>query len=400
MSRDLRRSDPDVLLARLKAEEETPRGKLRIWLAAAPGAGKTYAMLCEGHRRKSRGTDVVIGFVEPYDRTEIKEQLEGLEAVPPREIPYDGAIRLEMDTDAVLARHPKVALVDELAHTNLPGSKHEKRYQDVQELLDAGISVITTVNVESVESLSDYVEQITGIAVQETVPDNVFDEAQQVELIDLPPEVYIQRMKDGCIFPPEQAERALQTVFTQSNLTALRDLALRATAKEVEEKLDTYLHERKLEGRVIGERIMVAVDHGVAGKALIRRGWRLAAALKGEFIVVHVEPVEARRKPQSAEEEEKLKANLQFAEDLGAQVVQLRGRVSAELISYARSHHVSHLFIGHPSRTRWEEFFRGSVTNSILRRAPGISVHVIGNVNAPVAKKTASGNREEVRLRS
>ncbi len=399
MSKELRRSDPDVLLARLKAEEETPRGKLRIWLGAAPGAGKTYAMLCEGHRRKSRGTDVVIGFVEPYDRTDIKEQLEGLESVPPLEIPYDGAIRLEMDTDAVLARHPKVALVDELAHTNLPGSKHEKRYQDVQELLDAGISVVTTVNVASIESLSDYVEQITGIAVQETVPDSVFDEAQQVELIDLPPEVYIQRMKEGSIFPPEQAEQALQTVFTQSNLTALRDLALRATAREVEEKLDTYLHEQKLEGLVIGERIMVAVDYGAAGKALIRRGWRLAAALKGKLIVVHVEPVEGRRGPRSAQDQQ-LEANLQLAEDLGAEVIRLRGKVSEELITYARSHHISHLFIGHPSRTRWQEFLQGSVTNSILRQAPGISIHVIGDVNAAATKGIARHKRSEVGLQS
>jgi two-component system, OmpR family, sensor histidine kinase KdpD len=387
MSNELRRSDPDVLLARLKAEEETPRGKLRIWLGAAPGAGKTYAMLCEGHRRKSRGTDVVIGFVEPYDRPHIKEQLEGLETVPPREIPYNGTVRLEMDTDAVLARHPKVALVDELAHTNVPGSKHEKRYQDIRELLDAGISVITTVNVGNIESQSDYAEQITGIEMQETVPDSVLDEAQQVELIDLAPEVFIQRMKDGCIFPSEQAEQALQTVFTQSNLTALRDLALRATAREVEEKLDTYLHDRKLEGLVIGERVMVAVDHRPSGKALIRRGWRLAAALKGEFIVVHVAPVEGRRKPQSAEDEQQLKANLQFAEDLGAEIVQLRGKVPAELIAYARGHHVSHLFIGHPSHSRWGEFFRGSVTNTVLRQAPGISVHVIGSVSASIAKE-------------
>lgn len=400
MSKELRRSDPDVLLARLKAEEETPRGKLRIWLGAAPGAGKTYAMLCEGHRRKSRGTDVVIGFVEPYDRTDIKEQLEGLESVPSREIQYGGDNRLEMDTDAVLARHPKVALVDELAHTNLPGSKHEKRYEDVQELLDAGISVITTVNVASIESLSKYVEQITGIAVQETVPDSVFDEAQQVELIDLPPEVYIQRMKEGCIFPPEQAEQALQTVFTQSNLTALRDLALRATAREVEEKLDTYLHEQKLEGLVIGERIMVAVDHGAVGKALIRRGWRLAAALKGKLIVVHVEPVEGRRRSRSAQDQQRLDANLQLAEDLGAEVIRLQGKVSEELITYARSHHISHLFIGHPSRTRWQEFLQGSVTNSILRQAPGISIHVIGDVNAAATKGMAHDKRSNVGLQA
>src|SRR5579872_3513310 len=286
MSKELRRSDPDVLLARLKAAEETPRGKLRIWLGAAPGAGKTYAMLCEGHRRKSRGTDVVIGFVEPYDRTDIKEQLEGLESVPPREIPYGADIGLEMDTDAVLARHPKVALIDELAHTNLPGSKHEKRYQDVQDLLDAGITVITTLNVQHIESLRDYVQQMTGVDVRETVPDSVVDNADQIELIDLPAEALIQRVRDGDVFPPEQARQALGNYFTVSNLTALRDLALRATAREVEGKLQDYLQGRKLTGLVVGERVVVAVDHRPTGKALVRRGWRIAAALKGELIVV------------------------------------------------------------------------------------------------------------------
>jgi two-component system sensor histidine kinase KdpD len=214
--------------------------------------------------------------------------------------------------------------------------------------------------------------------VRETVPDSVLDGAEQVELIDLPPEVFIQRLRDGCILPPEQAERALETVFTPSNLTALRDLALRATTREVEAKFDKYVHDRNLDGLPIGERIMVAVDHRPAGKVLIRRGWRLAAALKGELIVVHVERAEVRRKPQSAQDEHQLEANLQLAEELGARVVHLRGKVSDELTAYAGSHHVSHLFIGHSSHARWKEFFQGSVTSSILRNAPGISVHAIG----------------------
>jgi two-component system sensor histidine kinase KdpD len=379
MSEEYKRPDPDALLAQIKAQEEPQRGRLRIWLGAAPGVGKTYAMLQEGHRRKSRGTDVVVGFVESHGRPQIQELIGDLEVIPPREIPYRGTVLREMDTDAVLARRPKVALVDELAHTNAPGSKQQKRYQDVQDLLDAGVTVVSTLNVQHIESLSDYVKQMTGVDVQETVPDWVVDGADQVELIDLPAEALIQRIQEGDVFPPEQARQALKVFFTPSNLTALRDLALRATAREVEEKLDTYWRDRKVEGPAIGERVMVAVDHRPAGKALIRRGWRLAAALKGELIVVHVEPTEARRKPRSSEDERQLQANLQLAEDLGAEVVRLQGRVSDEIISYARSNHVSQLFIGHPTHGRWEELLRGSVARDILRKLPSLHVHVIGD---------------------
>lgn len=384
MSRDYERPDPDVLLARIKAEEEPKRGRLRIWLGAAPGVGKTYAMLQEGHRRKARGTDVVIGFVEPHGRPQIEALIGDLEVVPPLEIPGtsrpDSGPRREMDTDAVIARHPKVALVDELAHTNSPGTRHEKRYEDVQDLLNAGITVVSTLNVQNIQSLSDYVTQMTGVEVQETVPDSVIDAAEQVELIDLPPELLIQRMKEGDIYPPEQARQALEDFFSVSNLTALRDLALRATAKEVEEKLDVYLRDQRLDGLApVGERIVVAVDHRPAGKMLIRRGWRLAAALKGELIVVHVEPTESRRKPQNSEEERQLQENLQLAEELGAEVVNLQGKVADELIAYARANHVSQLFIGHPTRGRWEELLRRSVTRDILRKLPGLNVHVIAD---------------------
>lgn len=381
MAEEYRRPDPDALLAQIKAQEDPKQGRLRIWLGAAPGVGKTYAMLEEGHRRKSRGTDVVIGFVEAHGRAEIEELIGDLEVIPPREISYKGTVLRELDTDAVIARHPKVALVDELAHTNAPGSKHEKRYQDIQDLLEAGITVISTLNVQHIESLSDYVRQMTGVEVHETIPDSVLDGADQIELIDLPPETLIQRIKEGEVFPPAQAQQALTNFFTLSNLTAMRDLALRATAREVEEKLDTYLHDDRLKEMAIGERIMVAVDHRPGGADLIRRGWRLAAARKGELIVVHVEPSEGRRRPQSAEDERRLKANLQLAEDLGATVVQLQGKVADELIAYARDNHVSQLFIGHPSHSRWEELLRGSVTSDILRKATTINVHVIGERN-------------------
>lgn len=379
MAQEYERPDPDVLLARIKAEEEPKQGRLRIWLGAAPGVGKTYAMLQEGHRRTSRGTDVVIGFVEPHGRPEIEELICGLEVVSPREIRHGATVLREMDTDAVIARHPRVALVDELAHTNAPGSKHEKRYQDVQDLLDAGIDVVSTLNVEHIESLSDYVKQMTGIDVEETIPDSVVDRADQVELIDLPPEAIIERMREGSIYSRREAERALDSSFSLGNLMALRDLALRATAHEVEEKLDAYLEERKIEGVAIGERILVAVDHRAGGKALIRRGRRLAAAVKGELIVVYVDPADNRRKPASPEDRRRLDDNLRFAEELGAEVVHLQGKVSDELIAYVRANHISHIFIGHSTRSRWEEFLNGSVARDLLRKMPVLNVHVIAD---------------------
>jgi two-component system, OmpR family, sensor histidine kinase KdpD len=376
MDREPGRPDPDALLAKIKAQEEPGRGRLRIYLGAAPGVGKTFAMLQEGHRRKSRGTDVVVGFVETHGRAHTAEQIGDLEVIPPLEIQYKNVVLREMDTQAVIERHPKVALVDELAHTNAPGSKHEKRYEDVQDLLDAGITVISTVNVQHIESLNDTVEQLTGVSVHETVPDRVIDEAEQVELIDMAPEALIQRMRHGNVYPRAQAQQALENFFTLENLTALRDLALRATAKEVEDKLSRYMLEQKFEGPV-GERVLVAVDHRSIGKTLIRRGWRTAAALKGDLIVVYVEPTSGHRQAQTVEDERQLRSNLQLADELGANVVRLRGDVAKEIVEFARSSHVSQLVIGHPTHSRWSEFLYGSVTTKILRNAQGIDVHVI-----------------------
>ncbi len=378
--RELDRPDPDVLLARIKAQEAPTKGRLRIYLGAAAGVGKTYTMLEEAHRRKSRGTDVVIGWIETHGRRHTSEQIGDLEVVPPREIAYRGVTLREMDVDAVIARHPKVALVDELAHTNAPGSKNEKRYQDVRELLDAGITVISTLNIQHIESLNDTVTQLTGVAVRETIPDWVVDEADEVELIDMAPEALIQRMKHGNIYAPAQAQRALDNFFTPANLTALRDLALRATAKEVESRLSRYMQgDGGVAAVGAAERIMVAVDHRPIGKTLIRRGWRMAAALKGELTVVYVEPDSGARQTRSLEDERRLRATLQLADELGATVVRLRGKVADELIAFARSHGVMHMVIGHPSHSRWHEFLRGSVTSDILRKMPGIDIHVIGD---------------------
>lgn len=356
------------------------RGRLLLYLGAAPGVGKTFAMLQEAHRLKSHGTDVVVGFVETHGRPRTAEQIRDLEVVPPSEIPYRGVVLREMDIDAVIARHPQVALVDELAHTNAPGSRHEKRYQDVFELMEHGIDVNSTMNVQHMESLNDIVEQMTGVRVRETVPDWVLDKADQIELIDMAPEALIRRMIHGNIYRPEQASRALENFFTLGNLTALRDLALRVTAREVEDQLTSYMRDGETRGDAYplsGPKVMVAVDHRPIGKNLIREGWRMAAAFKGELVTVHVEPASGHRQPQSVEEERQLRANLQLANELGAKVVRLRGKVSDELIEYARANDVSQLVIGHPTHSRLEEFLHGSVTNDILRMLPGIDVHVI-----------------------
>jgi two-component system sensor histidine kinase KdpD len=384
MADEYRRPDPDALLASIKAQEEPNRGTLRIWLGAAPGVGKTFAALEEARRRKARGTDVVIGFVETHGRQGTAEQIDDLEIVPPIVIRQGDVQVREMDTAAVIVRKPKVAVVDDLAHTNTPASSNSKRYEDVRELLDAGITVISTLDVQQIESLQHTVEQVTGVVVDETVPDRVVEAADQIELIDILPEDLIQRVERGLIYPPDQSRIALERFFTVSNLASLRDLALRTTARAVEGKLDAYLRERRIEAAgAIGERIMVAVDHRQVGKTLIRRGWRTAAALKGDLIVVHVEPDSPDRRPQTPDDERRLGEHLQLADELGAGVVQLRGKVADELVGFARAHRVSQLVIGHPTHGRWHDLLRGSVTDEILRRAPGLDVHIIGTERKP-----------------
>jgi two-component system sensor histidine kinase KdpD len=366
----------------------TERGKLLLYLGAAPGVGKTFAMLQEAHRLKGHGADIVVGFVETHGRPRTAEQIGDLEIVPPREIPYKGVILRELNTDAVIARRPQIALIDELAHTNAPGSRHEKRYQDIFEILDRGIDVQSTMNIQHLESLNDIVEQMTGVRVRETVPDWVLDAADQIELIDMAPEALIRRMIHGNIYRPEQAGRALENFFTIGNLTALRDLALRATAREVEDMLTAYMRDETKGTRPTGETVLVAVDQRPIGKSLIREGWRMAAALDGTLIVVHVDPSEGRRQARSLKEERQLRANLQVADELGAKVVRLRGKVADELIAFAHEKDVSQLVIGHPTHSRWAEFLIGSVISDVLRKLQGIDIHVMA--------ETAAGQGEEL----
>jgi two-component system sensor histidine kinase KdpD len=384
-SADLGQTDEEPLrpgaaeaLRKLQAEEPRARGRLRIYLGMAPGVGKTFAMLNEGRRRKSRGTDIVVGFVETYNRPNTISQIGDLEVVPRKKIQYRGVTLEEMDTDAVIERHPQVALVDELAHTNAPGSKHEKRWQDVYDLLDAGITVVGTVNVQHLESLADIVETITGVQVRERIPDKVIDDADEVELVDMSPQALRQRIKHGNVYPPDRAARALNEFFREGNLTALRELALRRVAQEVDEKLTEYMHDHHIEKTWPAcERVMVCIDHRPQSAHLIRRAWRMADRLQSDLLAVFV----ARPGWSRASEADRkaLAANLRVAEDLGAEVVQLQGDVATELARLARERNVTRIVIGHSAHGRWHELLFGSVVNKLLRALPDVDVQVVAS---------------------
>jgi two-component system sensor histidine kinase KdpD len=362
------------------------RGRLRIYLGMAAGVGKTYAMLGEGHRRKSRGTDVVIGYVDTHGRPTTEAQIGDLEVIPRKQVTYRGVTLEEMDLDAILKRRPAIALVDELAHTNVPGSRHAKRYQDVEELRDAGITVITTVNIQHLEGLNDLVESITGVRQRETLPDRLLDEADEVELVDIAPDALRARMRHGNIYPPERARQALQNYFTQSNLTALRELALRRMAEKTEEQLEELMEGQEREEdfprAAPAERVMVAFDGRPSAHQLLREGFRLARALKAPLLAVTVvrpprwmRPFTAGRRARQAEA---LTANMRLAQDLGADVLRVEGSdISAELARVARERHVTRIVIGQPARSRWSEALQGSVVNRLLRKPTGADIHVV-----------------------
>ncbi len=359
------------------AEAVAPAGHFRIYLGASAGVGKTFAMLSEGARRRDRGTDVVIGFVEPHGRPRTLEMTAGFEVVPRKKVPYRGTMFEEMDLEAVLARRPKVALVDELAHTNVPGAgEHEKRWQDVLTLLGAGIDVITTVNIQHLESLADAVEKMTGTAVRERVPDWVVRKADQIELVDASPEALRRRMVHGNIYPAEKVPQALSHFFRTDNLTALRELALRFLADEVDEALLKRLRDEHPQGVwETAERIMVAVTAAEGTDALMRRAARMAARVKGELSAVHVVSGESR--PRDRETLDELK---QLSADLGAEWFEFHHDDPAQgLTDFARDHQITQIVIGSSLRSRWDRLARGSVISRVIRAAgeAGIDVHVI-----------------------
>jgi two-component system sensor histidine kinase KdpD len=355
------------------------RGRHRVYLGIAPGVGKTYTALEELHRRRERGTEVVIGFIETHGRPRTAELAAGLDVVPRKQIIYKGVTVEEMDTDAVINRHPALTLVDELAHTNAPGSKHEKRWQDVEDLLDAGITVISTVNIQHVESLADLVENITGVQVRERVPDRILDAADEVELIDMSPHALRQRMKHGNIYPPERAERALSQFFREGNLIALREMALRKVAQVCEQDLEEYMHQEGIDAAwSAGERVMVCIDDQPQAQNLVRRGWRLANRYKTELLAVVVET--PRWASATPEAKRAVEDNLRFAEDLGAEPVRVRGSdVARALMQVAHEKNVGAIVIGHSRHGRLHELLRGSVVQNLLRLAGDVDVHVVAD---------------------
>jgi two-component system sensor histidine kinase KdpD len=386
------RPSPEALLEAARREEGRT-GKLRIFVGAAPGVGKTYEMLTTARARRKDGYDVVVGIVETHGRKETEALVEGLEVIPRRRVEYKGRRLEEMDLDAIIARRPQIVLVDELAHTNAPGSRHPKRYLDVEELLNHGIDVYSTVNIQHIESLNDVVAQITRVRVRETVPDAIFDRANTVELVDLAPEDLITRLKEGKVYVPKQAERALEHFFSAANLTALRELALRRTAEQVDEQLLTQMRARAISGPwAAGERIVVCVSEDPRAAGLVRYAKRLADRLHAPWTALYVE---GRRSGQLSEEQrDRIADTLRLAQGLEGEPVTIPGSersVAEDVIGYAQANNITHIIIGKSSRSRWFEILNGSVVHDLVRRAGNISVHVIAGEELaaePVPKKT------------
>ena len=372
------RPNPDALLTRVQAEEaQQARGKLKIFFGAMAGVGKTYAMLEAAHARRADGMDVVVGWVDTHGRAETAALLQGLEVLPRRAVAYRGTALDEFDLDAALARRPALLLVDELAHTNASGSRHAKRWQDVEELLDAGIDVYTTVNVQHLESLNDVVAQITSVVVRETVPDSMLEQADEVELIDLPPDDLLQRLREGKVYVPEQARRALDHFFHKGNLIALRELALRRTADRVDAQMQVYRRTHEItETWPTTERILVCVSPSPLSARLVRAARRMAALLRAEWLAVYVETPAHLRLPEA--DRERVIHTLRLAEQLGAETVTLSGQsVSEEIVTYARTRNVSKIVVGKPLRPRWREIVFGSVVDELARNTDDIDVYVI-----------------------
>ena len=372
------RPDPDELLKHTQAEEQAAkRGKLKIFLGYAAGVGKTYAMLEAAHQRKTQGIDVVVGYVETHKRAETEELVEGLDVLPRKQVEYRGVTLPEMDVDEVIKRHPAIVLVDEFAHTNAPNSRHPKRYMDVEEILDAGIDVYTTLNVQHLESLNDVVAQVTGVIVRETVPDRVLDEASEIEVIDLPPDELMMRLKEGKVYIPEQASRAIDKFFRKGNLTALREMSLRRAAERVDDQMRSYMQTRSISGPwAAGERLLVCISPSPLAEKLIRTTRRLADELNAEWYAVYVE---IASKPETKPtNRERIGRTLQLAEELGAKSLTIAGRsIQEAVLDFAHKNNITKVVVGKPLKPRWQEIWNGSIVDQLIYASGDIDVYVI-----------------------
>ena len=359
----------------IASPSQKARGIFKLFLGYAPGVGKTFSMLSEAHRRISRGEDVVIGVVETHGRKGIEELLAKIESVPRKTIEYKGTIFEEMDVDAILARHPQVVLIDELAHTNIPGSKHRKRYEDVQELLAAKIDVVSTLNIQHIESIAPIVRSITGVTVRETVPDWVPLTASETVMVDLTPEALQNRMKRGDVYSSEKVERSLKNFFRRGNLIALRELALRQVAEQVDRSLESYMEAENIRKNwAVRERIAVCLSSNPSGQYLIARAARMARRMDAELYVVHVDREFGVQEPNQTA----LNANLRFAESLGARVVRLEGRSVADSVAeFVCAKHITQVIFGRAAIRDWRKYLYLSAVHRFLRESPAVDVHIV-----------------------
>jgi two-component system sensor histidine kinase KdpD len=384
------RPDPDTLLALIQDEErQKHRGKLKIFLGYIAGVGKTYEMLQAARLRKHESVDVRIGYVETHGRAETEALAEGLAVIPRKVIEYRNVTLQEMDLDAVLAASPQLVLVDELAHTNAPGSRHPKRYQDVEELLDSGIDVYTTLNVQHIESLNDVVAQITGVIVSEKVPDRVIDEAAEIELVDLAPPELLQRLREGKVYVPDMAARAIEQFFNEGNLYALRELALRRAAERVDDQMLAYMQTRAIPGPwAAGESLLVCIGPGPLSERLVRTARRQADRMNAPWSALYVETPSHHR--LSKEAKDQVSRTLQLAEKLGATTTTVFGlNVANTAIDYARRHNATRIIIGKTLRPRWQEFVFGSVVDQLIHNSGTIDVYVISSAEKMPGKPVA-----------
>jgi two-component system, OmpR family, sensor histidine kinase KdpD len=372
---EITRPSGDQVLAKLQTTE---RARLRIYIGAAPGVGKTYSMIEDAHAFKREGIDIVIGFVETHGRADTDARLQDLEIVPRRKVDYRGVVLEEMDLDAILARRPTLCIVDELAHSNVAGSRHTKRYQDVLELLDAGIGVMTAVNIQHLETLNDAVSRVTGVRVRETVPDTFLDRADEVVNVDVTVQQLQTRLRQGKVYKPEKVEQALTNFFREANLSTLRELALRAVADEIGEKAASHRQREGLEPALIPERVMVCMSSSTDAPRVIRAGARIAGRLGARWYAVYVETPREAPGHIRPDDQVALQRNIALAEELGATVVRVRAdKPSDGLIAFAKREGITHVIFGQTARTRWEILLKGSTLNRFLDEVRDAAVQVV-----------------------